>query len=106
MKLIERTEYLDTLKRVKGTPDIKVITGIRRSGKSKLLDSFAGWVKKNDKKANVIKINYNLTKYEKLLNYSALEEYVEQSYVLVGLRQSQSPPNGKEYDVKAATLLL
>ena len=80
MKLIERTEYLDTLKRVKGTPDIKVITGIRRSGKSKLLDSFAGWVEKNDKKANVIKINYNLTKYEKLLNYSALEEFVEQSY--------------------------
>ena len=80
MKLIERTEYLDTLKRVKGTPDIKVITGIRRSGKSKLLDSFARWVEKNDKKANVIKINYNLTKFEKLLNYSALEEFVEQSY--------------------------
>ena len=80
MKLIERTEYLDTLKNVRGTPDIKVITGIRRSGKSKLLESFAEWIAKNDKKANIIKINFNLTKFEKLQNYSALEEYAEQAY--------------------------
>ena len=37
MKLIEQIFYLDKLKDVMETADIKVITGVRRSGKSKLL---------------------------------------------------------------------
>lgn len=40
MKLIEWEFYLDKLKNVMGTPDIKVITGVRRCGKSKLMDAF------------------------------------------------------------------
>lgn len=41
MKLIKRSLYLDKLVSVKDIPDIKVITGIRRAGKSKLLDAYA-----------------------------------------------------------------
>lgn len=81
MKLIERDFYLTKLKDVVGTPDIKVITGIRRSGKSKLLESFMDYVKNIDPNANIIHINFNLTDYEGLMDYHALHDYVEQAYV-------------------------
>ena len=44
MKLILREEYLNKLINVIGTPDIKVITGIRRSGKSKLLEELKKYI--------------------------------------------------------------
>ena len=54
MRLIERGFYLNKLKDVMGTPDIKVITGVRRSGKSKLLEAFMAYVQANDPAANII----------------------------------------------------
>ena len=60
MKLIERRQYLDKLLNVVGTPDIKVITGVRRSGKSKLLEAFRAYVEKENPDCNIIQINFNL----------------------------------------------
>lgn len=81
MKLIERRFYLDKLKDVIGTPDIKVITGIRRSGKSKLLEAFMDYVKRTDANANLIHINFNLSEFESLTEYHALNDYIERAHV-------------------------
>ena len=55
MKLIERTLLLDQLKEAKGTLDLKIITGVRRSGKSKLLTAFMEWVSRNMRLSNLLK---------------------------------------------------
>ena len=81
MKLIDRTGYLQKLINVIGTPDIKVITGVRRSGKSKLLEAFKEYVQETYVDANIIHINFNLTKYEAYKDYHLLNDYIEQSYV-------------------------
>ena len=81
VRLIKRGTYLDKLKDVMGTPDIKVITGVRRSGKSKLLEAFMAYVRENDPKANIIHINFNLNEYERLAEYHALNDYVENAYI-------------------------
>ncbi len=80
MKLISRTIYLNKLLNVIGTPDIKVITGIRRCGKSKLLEAFMSHVEANINDSNIIHINFNLPKYDDLKNYKSLIEYVEANY--------------------------
>ena len=81
MKLIERTKYLSEIRSVMNTPDIKVITGVRRSGKSKLMDAFAAETARQDPEANIIHVNFNLTEFEPLLEYHALEAYVEERYI-------------------------
>ena len=80
MKLIERKQYLDKMIGVIGTPDIKVLTGVRRCGKSKLLEAFKSYVQKNIPNANIIHINFNLSKYDNLKEYKTLNEYIESNY--------------------------
>ena len=49
MKLIKGNDYLERLIIVIGTPDIKVLTGIRRSGKSKLLEALKKYISEKKK---------------------------------------------------------
>lgn len=77
MKLINRPEYLNKLINVIGTPDIKVITGVRRSGKSILLSQFADYlIKTYGEKANIISVDYNQKSTEDLLDADALYDFV------------------------------
>lgn len=81
MKLIERKQYLNKLISVIGTPDIKVITGVRRSGKSKLLEAFKEYVKIKYTDCNIIHINFNLPEYDYLQEYRQLYDYIKAQYV-------------------------
>ncbi len=80
MKYIERTSYLNRLKGLKNTPDIKIITGIRRSGKSELMRAFIKYIHNTDKKANVIYVDFFDLKYDELKNYMALHTHIEERY--------------------------
>lgn len=80
MELIERDYYLNKLINVIGTLDIKVVTGVRRSGKSKLLERFKKHIQNNIKDVNIIHINFNLTKFESLMEYHKLNDYIESHY--------------------------
>ena len=80
MKLINRNQYLEKMIRVIGTPDIKVITGVRRSGKSKLLEAFKDYIETEYTDYNIIHINFNLPEFDYLLEYKPLYEYIKSQY--------------------------
>ena len=80
MKIIERN-YLKDLISIIGTPDIKIITGVRRSGKSKLLEQFKEYIEKNIKNHNIVYINFSLLEFEQLNEYHKLNDYIESKYI-------------------------
>lgn len=80
MKYIERTAYLNRLKGLLNTPDIKIITGIRRSGKSELMRAFIKYIHDTNSNANVIYVDFFDLKYDELKNYKALHAYIENQY--------------------------
>ena len=75
MKLIKRDGYIDRLMALRGTPDIKVITGVRRAGKSKLLEDLKDWIVAEGRE-NVIFIDLSDLANESLCEYHALNDYV------------------------------
>ena len=80
MKTITRTKYLDRIIELDGTPDIKIITGIRRSGKSKLMQAFIEYLKSNRQDINIIFIDFMDLAFEEIKEYHALHAYAEGRY--------------------------
>lgn len=80
MKTIVRERYLERIKALKDTPDIKIITGIRRSGKSNLMQAYIDYLEKEFDDANIIFIDYMDLAFEDIKEYHALHKYVEEQY--------------------------
>lgn len=75
--MINRNEYLDILKRFKDKELIKVITGIRRCGKSTLLEIYKGYLLNNGiTKDQIISINLEDLEYNFIDNYITLYKYI------------------------------
>lgn len=80
MRILKRTNYLSVLKRLKGTPDIKVLTGIRRCGKSEILKQYANEIRQSEEEANIIFIDLNDFSLQSLLKDKNLFDYVTGKY--------------------------
>lgn len=76
--MIIREKYLKKMIDTKDTDFIKVITGVKRSGKSTLLLMFKDYLLENGvKKENIIHINFESAKYDDIKNYKDLYKYIE-----------------------------
>ena len=75
--MIQRKQYMSKLIRMKDEKIIRVITGIRRCGKSTLLMLFQDYLKQNGVKDNqIVSINFEDMQYEHLMDYQKLYEYI------------------------------
>ncbi len=75
--MIQRKEYLDKLLSWKDEQVIKVVTGIRRCGKSTLLLQYQQYLLQNGvHSGQIVSINFEELEYEHLLNYKALYQYI------------------------------
>lgn len=76
-ELIYRESYMEQLRKWKGSEVIKVITGIRRCGKSTLLKQYMDELTA-EKSGNIIYVNFEELKWEPLTEYHALFDYLEE----------------------------
>lgn len=86
--LINRPQYLEQLIQHKDVDIVKIVTGIRRCGKSSLLDLFHQYLSKgNVPDKNIIHMNMESLRYRDLTDYLAFYDYVS----------SEIPAEGKTY---------
>ncbi|MDN6527191.1 MAG: AAA family ATPase, partial [Tetragenococcus halophilus] len=76
--MIQRTSYLEKLNRVKDKQIIKVLTGVRRCGKSTILQMFRQQLlDEGVEQSQIIFINFEDLAYEKYLDYYELYRYLD-----------------------------
>ena len=76
--IIERKEYLNKLITWKDKQLIKIVTGVRRCGKSVLLKMYQDYLKNNGvKESQIVTINFEDLDYEELTNYKKLYNYLK-----------------------------
>ena len=81
--MIKRYDYIRKLNSFKDKELIKVITGLRRSGKSVLMDQFISFIRENGvNEKQIIKINFEEKENEKYLNKDVLYKYIIEQYNL------------------------
>ena len=80
MKQISRPEYLGRLQALQDTPDIKIITGVRRSGKSMLMREYISYLQQQTSNCNIIYVDFMDLAFEDLKEYHALYTYIENAY--------------------------
>ena len=81
-KRIDRPEYLEWLKKWKEKQIIKVVSGVRRCGKSTLFDIYKDWLKENGiGSSQIISINFESIEYEPLTDYHALYEHISERLI-------------------------
>lgn len=80
--LIKRENYLKQIRKYYDIDLIKVLTGVRRCGKSKLLEQIIEEIKTNGVKENhIIYINFEDIDYEYIDNAQKLNEYVKEKII-------------------------
>lgn len=77
MNRLERTNYLNWLLRRRDQQIIKVVTGVRRCGKSTLFEIYQDYLLQHSVNPNqIIAINFEDLDYEELLDYKKLYRYI------------------------------
>ena len=77
MKRLDRTRDLNWLIKWKDQQIIKVVTGVRRCGKSTLFEIFQDYLLEHDvDRDQIIAINFEDLAFEDLLEYRALYRFV------------------------------
>ena len=75
--MIQRPEYIDKLKKFKDKELIKIVTGIRRCGKSTLLELYKNYLKETGiEQEQIISVNLEDLKYNFIKNYMDLYNYI------------------------------